>query len=108
MKLNKFKTIAPAAALLLAASMSSCMDDLNKGNIDPTVDPNPNITGLYSKCYAGLIMEGNDGNADFTIEPFYATCSTSTRYLPTKQSAGGRMAVSQMLATISSIRVMLH
>lgn len=68
MKLNKFKTIAPAAALLLAASMSSCMDDLNKGNIDPNVDPNPNITGLYSKCYAGLIMEGNDGKADFTID----------------------------------------
>ena len=44
------------------------MDDLNKGNIDPTVDPSPNITGLYSKCYAGLIMEGNDGNADFTID----------------------------------------
>lgn len=44
------------------------MDDLNKGNIDPTVDANPNITGLYSKCYAGLIMEGNDGYADFTID----------------------------------------
>lgn len=44
------------------------MDDLNKGNIDPNVDANPNITGLYSKCYAGLIMEGNDGNADFSIE----------------------------------------
>lgn len=43
------------------------MDDLNKGNIDPNVDANPNITGLYSKCYAGLIMEGNDGNADFSI-----------------------------------------
>ena len=68
MKLNKFKTIAPAAALLLAASMSSCMDDLNKGNIDPNVDATPNITGLYSKCYAGLIMEGNDGTADFIID----------------------------------------
>lgn len=68
MKLNKFKTIVPAAALLLSASLCSCMDDLNKGNIDPTVDPEPNITGLYSKCYAGLIMEGNDGNADFTID----------------------------------------
>ena len=68
MKLNKFKTIVPAAALLLSASLCSCMDDLNKGNIDPTVDPEPNITGLYSKCYAGLIMEGNDGTADFTIE----------------------------------------
>lgn len=68
MKLNKFKTIVPAAALLLSASLCSCMDDLNKGNIDPTVDPEPNITGLYSKCYAGLIMEGNDGTADFTID----------------------------------------
>lgn len=68
MKLNKFKTIAPAAVLLLSASLSSCMADLDKGNIDPNVDATPNITGLYSKCYAGLIMEGNDGNADFTIQ----------------------------------------
>ena len=50
------------------------MDDLNKGNIDPTVDANPNITGLYSKCYAGLIMEGNDGNADFTIDDAGKSC----------------------------------
>ena len=50
------------------------MDDLDKGNIDPTVDPNPNITGLYSKCYAGLIMEGNDGNADFTIDDAGKSC----------------------------------
>ena len=68
MKLNKFKTIAPAVALLLTASLSSCMDDLDKGHIDPNVDATPNITGLYSKCYAGLIMEGNDGTADFTID----------------------------------------
>lgn len=68
MKLNKFKTIAPAVALLLTASLSSCMADLDKGNINPNVDGTPNITGLYSKCYAGLIMEGNDGNADFTID----------------------------------------
>ena len=44
------------------------MADLDKGNIDPTVEPNADIIGLYSKCYAGLIMEGNDGNADFTID----------------------------------------
>lgn len=68
MKLNKFKTIVPAAALLFSASLCSCMDDLDKGNIDPNSDANPNITGLYSKCYAGLIMEGNDGNADFNIQ----------------------------------------
>lgn len=68
MKLNKIKSIFPAVALLLAVSMTSCMDDLGKGNIDPTVEPNPDLLGLYSKCYAGLIMEGNDGNADFTID----------------------------------------
>ena len=68
MKLNKFKTIAPAAALLLSASLSSCMADLDKGNIDPNVETNPSTLGLYSKCYAGLIMEGNDGKADFTID----------------------------------------
>lgn len=68
MKLNKFKTIVPAAALLLSASLCSCMDDLDKGNIDPNGDANANIIGLYSKCYAGLIMEGNDGNADFKVD----------------------------------------
>ena len=68
MKLNKFKTIVPAAALLLSASLCSCMDDLDKGNIDPNGDANANIMGLYSKCYAGLIMEGNDGNADFKVD----------------------------------------
>lgn len=68
MKLNKFKTIAPAAALLLSASLSSCMADLDKGNIDPNVAHEADLTGLYSKCYAGLIMEGNDGSPDFTID----------------------------------------
>ena len=44
------------------------MADLDKGNIDPNVETNPSTLGLYSKCYAGLIMEGNDGTADFTID----------------------------------------
>lgn len=68
MKLNKIKTIIPAVALTLTAGLSSCMDDLDKGNIDPNADSEVNITGLYSKCYASLIMEGNDGNADFNIQ----------------------------------------
>lgn len=67
MKLNKFKYMVPAAVLMLSATMTSCMNDLEKGNIDPTVQPSANLDGLYAKCYAGLIMEGNDGNADFTI-----------------------------------------
>ena len=64
MKLNKFKAMVPAA-LLLAASVTSCMDDLDKGNIDPTVQAEPDLTALYSKCYACLILEGMDGTADF-------------------------------------------
>lgn len=91
MKLNKFNIIAPAAALLLSASLSSCMDDLNKGNIDPTVDANPNITGLYSKCYAGLIMEGNDGDADFSIDDAGKSCLLRNLFnfneLPTDEAA---------------------
>jgi len=68
MKLNIFKTMIPAAALLLSASITSCMSDLDDGNIDPTAQGTVDITGLYNKCYAGLIMEGNDGSADFTID----------------------------------------
>lgn len=67
MKLNKIKAMVPAA-LLLAASVTSCMDDLDKGNIDPTVQAEPDLTALYSKCYACLILEGMDGNADFSVD----------------------------------------
>ena len=68
MKINKITMIASAAAMIFATSVTSCMSDLEDGNINPNADKNPNVLGLYSKCYASLIMEGNDGNADFTIE----------------------------------------
>ena len=68
MKKNIFKNIIPAAALLLTAGMASCTGDLDKGNIDPTVEADVNLDALYTKCYAGLIMEGNDGAADFSID----------------------------------------
>ena len=68
MKLNINKVIAPAVALLLASSMSSCMNDLDKGNINPNVQSEPDVTALYSKCYACLVLEGMDGSADFTVE----------------------------------------
>lgn len=67
MKLNKIKAIVPAVALLLVGGMSSCMNDLDKGNINPNVQSEPDITALYSKCYACLILEGMDGTADFTV-----------------------------------------
>ena len=66
MKFNILKTMVPVAAIMLTTT--SCMKDLNDGNIDPTVTATVDINGLYAKCYAGLIMEGNDGNADFTIQ----------------------------------------
>ena len=68
MKLKTFQIWSAAAALLLSATFTSCMKDLDKGNIDPNSQSSVNITALYSKCYAGLIMEGNDGSADFTID----------------------------------------
>ena len=65
MKFNILKTMVPVAAIMLTTT--SCMKDLNDGNLDPTVTATVDINGLYAKCYAGLIMEGNDGSADFTI-----------------------------------------
>lgn len=49
-------------------ALTSCMGDLDKGNIDPNVQPDPDVTALYSKCYASLILEGMDGTADFKAD----------------------------------------
>ncbi len=68
MKIKKIKAMIPVAAFLLAASITSCMSDLDKGNINPNVESVADMDGLYAKCYAGLIMEGNDGGADFSID----------------------------------------
>lgn len=54
--------------LTFCAVLSSCMKDLDDGNIDPNVQAEPDITALYSKCYACLILEGMDGNPDFSSE----------------------------------------
>lgn len=51
-----------------AMALTSCMSDLEDGNIDPNVQAEPDITALYSKCYACLIMEGMDGAADFSVD----------------------------------------
>jgi hypothetical protein len=68
MKLNKFKAMFSAATLMMVGSLISCMADLDNGNIDPTVQAEPDITALYSKCYACLILEGMDGSADFNVD----------------------------------------
>ena len=68
MKMNKIKALAPAATLLLSMGLTSCMADLDDGNIDPNATGSVDVTGFYTKCYASLIMEGLDGNADFSID----------------------------------------
>lgn len=68
MKSYNYKTILSAAAISLTMGMTSCMNDLDKGNIDPHVEGTVSLQGLYNKCYSGLIMEGNDGSADFSID----------------------------------------
>ena len=57
----------PVLACAAVFSVTSCMKDLEKGNISPTVS-DYDQSAMFNKCYAGLIMEGNDGSADFTID----------------------------------------
>ena len=73
MKLN-FKHIIPGAALLLTMGLNSCMGDLDVTPIDPSKDMAVSAPGLFNKCYAGLVMEGNDGDADFTIDDAGKSC----------------------------------
>ena len=94
MKINKIKAMFPAVVFLFAASFISCTKDLDKGNIDPNVEENPDRDGLYAKCYAGLIMEGNDGKPTSALtmqvsQPCYVTYLTSTVCPPMKPYAGG-------------------
>lgn len=66
MKFNKYLSIF-AAGVIAAGTMTSCMADLDSEIIDPDVvelDANK----MFTKCYASLIMEGNDGTADFEID----------------------------------------
>ena len=48
--------------------LTSCMHELNDGNIDPNATVVPNATALYSKCYSSLILEGLDGGSDFSTD----------------------------------------
>lgn len=57
MKLYNIKAMIPAVALLFTASVTSCMSDLDDGNIDPNAQSQVDITALYSKCYACLILK---------------------------------------------------
>lgn len=55
------KKLAPAAALLLAVSFSSCVGDLDVTPIDPNLQVQIESDQLLNKCYAELGMAGNKG-----------------------------------------------
>ena len=52
MKMNKIKALAPAATLLLSMGLTSCMADLDDGNIDPNATGSVDVTGFYTKVGA--------------------------------------------------------
>lgn len=61
MNLKYFKNIAPAAALMLAAGLSSCVGDLDVTPIDPGTVMVPDEPALYTKCYANMVLAGQTG-----------------------------------------------
>lgn len=78
MKLNIIKNIAPVFAIAAGLTMTSCVKDLDFESASDTCDPNINqpfdANQMYTKCYASLIMEGNDGAADFDIDDGGKSC----------------------------------
>ena len=69
MNFKYIKNIAPAAAFLLAAGLSSCTGDLDVTPIDPGTVQTVDEIGLYTKCYANIGLAGNGGaNGDCDID----------------------------------------
>ncbi|MDO4511374.1 MAG: RagB/SusD family nutrient uptake outer membrane protein [Bacteroidales bacterium] len=66
--MNKIlKYILPAAALLLSAGMTSCVNDLHVNPIDPSMQTTVDAENLFNKCYANFGLAGNggpDGDSD--------------------------------------------
>ena len=96
------KNIVPVAALLLTmGTTTSCVGDLDVTPINPNIQTNLNIDGLFNKCYANFAMAGNGGaNGDCDIDVLmvvhlvlYARHSMQTSSQPMKLSAVGVMMV---------------
>ena len=66
------------AALVVSGALTSCIGDLDFESAAETNDPDINQpfdpNQMYTKCYASLIMEGNDGSADFDIDDGGKSC----------------------------------
>ena len=68
--MNKYiKRIVPVAAMLLSLGATSCVGDLDVTPINPNLQTNLDINGLFNKCYANFALAGNSGgNGDCDID----------------------------------------
>ena len=55
------KNIVPATFMMLALGATSCIGDLDVDPIDPNIDTNVDLNGLFNKCYANMALAGNGG-----------------------------------------------
>ena len=61
MKINIFKTIIPAAALMLTMSITSCVGALDVTPINPQQTMNLNGDALFNKIYSSFSLTGQSG-----------------------------------------------
>ena len=55
--------------MMLALGATSCIGDLDVDPIDPNIDTNVDLNGLFNKCYANMALAGNGGaNGDCDID----------------------------------------
>ena len=63
------KNIVPAAAMLLAVGLNSCVGDLDVNPIDPNLNSQIEPEQLFNKCYACFAVAGNGGaNGDSDVD----------------------------------------
>ncbi len=63
------KHIVPVAFLALTMGTTSCTGDLDVTPINPNLDTEVDVSGLFNKCYANLALAGNGGaNGDCDID----------------------------------------
>lgn len=64
MNFRYIKNIAPVAAIALSMGMSSCVNDLDVTPIDPSSVMTVDEVALYTKCYANMSLQGQNGAGD--------------------------------------------
>ena len=68
MKLNIFKSVIPAVALVLSMGyMTSCVNDLHVDNINPQQTSELDANALLNKIYSSFVLTGQvgpDGDKD--------------------------------------------